>query len=166
ARRRHHRRLAPGLSAVVPAPGAAVGRRRDDHVLSLRTALHQPGQCRTLGGGPPRHVRDQPWRRGRTGCPAFCPGIRRWGGVTWRGGEHPGRTGLWLLLVSATCCAGPPLIAGLASAGALAGGGLGLALAALLMGTAMAAWLRRRARATRQMTAPVSSPRPRRHRGC
>ena len=47
-RRCYHRRLTPGLGAVVPAPWPAVGRRRDDHLLSLRHALPQPGQCQAL----------------------------------------------------------------------------------------------------------------------
>jgi hypothetical protein len=45
--------------------------------------------------------------------------------VTRRCGQRPGPGGLWLLLVPAACCGGPPLIAGLDAAGALARGGLG-----------------------------------------
>ena len=54
--------------------------------------------------------------------------------MTRRGRERPGPGGLWLLLVPAACCGGPLLVAGLAAAGALAWGGLGLALAVLLTG--------------------------------
>jgi hypothetical protein len=52
---------------------------------------------------------------------------------------------LWLLLASAVCCAGPLLAAGLAAAGALAWGGLGLALAILVVG-ALTVIRRRRVR--------------------
>ena len=54
--------------------------------------------------------------------------------MTSRGRERPGPGGLWLLLVPTACCGGPLLAAGLAAAGALAWGGLGLALAVLLAG--------------------------------
>jgi hypothetical protein len=65
--------------------------------------------------------------------------------MTRRGRERPGPGGLWLLLVPAACCGGPLLVAGLAAAGALAWGGLGLALAVLLAGAMLVIWSRRRA---------------------
>jgi len=65
--------------------------------------------------------------------------------VTRRGGQRSGPGGLWLLLVPAACCGGPLLIAGLAAAGALAWGGLGLALAVLLTGAVLVLRPRRRA---------------------
>lgn len=77
------------------------------------------------------------------GCPAPRPtqsGVRR-------GRQHVGFGGLWLLLVPVACCGGPLLVAGLAVAGALAWAGLGLALAALLVGTLAVIQLHRRARA-------------------
>jgi hypothetical protein len=64
--------------------------------------------------------------------------------VTGRGRQRSGRGGLWLLLVPAACCGGPLLAAGLAAAGALAWGGLGLALAVLLTGAVLVLRLRRR----------------------
>jgi hypothetical protein len=64
--------------------------------------------------------------------------------MTRRGRERPGLGGLWLL-VPAACCGGPPLVAGLAAAGALAWGGLGLALAVLLTGAILVIRSRRRA---------------------
>ena len=84
---------------------------------------------RALGGGagsPPR----QPAQ----------PGVRR-------GQQRVGLGGLWPLLVPVACCGGPLVIAGLAAAGALAWGGLGLALGALLAGAMLIIRLRRRARA-------------------
>ena len=46
------------------------------------------------------------------------------------GRQRVGPGGLWLLLVPVACCGGPPLlVAVLAAAGALAWGGLGMALA-------------------------------------
>ena len=65
--------------------------------------------------------------------------------MTRRGRERPGPGGLWLLLVPAACCGGPLLVAGLAAAGALARGGLGLALAVLLAGAMLVIRSRRRA---------------------
>ena len=65
--------------------------------------------------------------------------------MTRRGRERPGPGGLWLLLVPAACCGGPLLVAGLAAAGALAWGGLGLALAVLLAGAMLVIRSRRRA---------------------
>ena len=53
-------------------------------------------------------------------------------------GERSEPGGLWLLIVPAACCGGPPLIAGLAAAGALAWGGLALALGAVLVGALLA----------------------------
>src|SRR5260221_5631676 len=49
-----------------------------------------------------------------------------------RGDDRSGLAGLWLLLVPLACCGAPLLIAGLAAAGALAWGGMGLAVAVLL----------------------------------
>jgi hypothetical protein len=63
--------------------------------------------------------------------------------MTRRGRERPGPGGLWLLLVPAACCGGPLLVAGLAAAGALAWGGLGLALAVLLAGAMLVIRCRR-----------------------
>ena len=63
-----------------------------------------------------------------------------------RGRQRVGLGGLWLL-VPVACCGGPLLVAGLAVAGALAWSGLGLALAALLVGTLAVIQLHRRARA-------------------
>ena len=63
------------------------------------------------------------------------------------GRERPGFGGLWLLLIPVACCGGPLLVAGLAAAGALAWGGLGLALGALVAGAMLIIRLRRRARA-------------------
>ena len=60
-----------------------------------------------------------------------------------RGASGPG--GLWPLLIPVVCCGGPPLAAGLAAAGALAWGGLGLAV--LLAGALLIIRQRRRARA-------------------
>jgi len=65
--------------------------------------------------------------------------------MTRRGRERLGPGGLWLLLVPAACCGGPLLVAGLAAAGALAWGGLGLALAVLLAGAMLVIRSRRRA---------------------
>jgi hypothetical protein len=50
------------------------------------------------------------------------------------GGKRPRPGGLWLLLAPAACCVGPLLATGLATAGALARSGLGLALATLAVG--------------------------------
>ena len=60
------------------------------------------------------------------------------------GGEGQGPGSLWLLLAPAACCAGSLLAAGLATAGALAWGGLGLALA-MLVGCTLIVVRRRRA---------------------
>jgi hypothetical protein len=57
---------------------------------------------------------------------------------------------LWLLLVPLTCCGGSLLVAGLAAAGALAWGGLGLGLTAVLAGATLIIW-RRRASAVRRV---------------
>jgi hypothetical protein len=65
--------------------------------------------------------------------------------MTRGGGQRSGLGGLWLLLVPAACCGGPLLVAGLAAAGALAWGGLGLALAVLLTGAVLVIRSRRRA---------------------
>ena len=65
------------------------------------------------------------------------------------GRQRVGLDGVWLLLVPAACCGGPLLVAGLAAASALAGGALGLALAALLVGGLTVNRPHRRARAAR-----------------
>jgi hypothetical protein len=65
--------------------------------------------------------------------------------MTRRGRERPGPGGRWLLLVPGACCGGPLLVAGLAAAGVLAWGGLGLALAVLLAGAMLVIRSRRRA---------------------
>ena len=65
--------------------------------------------------------------------------------MTSRGPERPGPGGLWLLLVPTACCGGPLLAAGLAAAGALAWGRLGLTLAVLLTGAMLVIRSRRRA---------------------
>jgi len=77
------------------------------------------------------------------GCPLLQPaqpGVRR-------GQQRVRLGGLWPLLVPVACCGGPLVIAGLAAAGALAWGGLGLALATLLVGILTVIRLHRRARA-------------------
>ena len=62
------------------------------------------------------------------------------------GGQRPGLGGLWLLLAPLACCGGPLLIAGLATGGALAWGGLGLGVAALAALVALVLIRRRRRR--------------------
>jgi len=69
--------------------------------------------------------------------------------MTRQNGERTRPGGLWLLLVPVACCGGPLLVAGLAAAGALAWGGLGVALAVLLAGVLLIIW-RRRAGAARR----------------
>src|SRR5258708_5527236 len=49
-----------------------------------------------------------------------------------RGDDRSGLAGLWLLLAPLACCGAPVLIAGLAAGGALAWGGIGLAVAVLV----------------------------------
>ncbi len=61
-----------------------------------------------------------------------------------QGGKGSGLGGLWLLLAPLACCGGPLLVAGLAAAGVLAWGGLGLAVAALLAGAVLVIRRRRR----------------------
>jgi Flp pilus assembly protein TadB len=70
--------------------------------------------------------------------------------MTGQNGERTRPGGWWLLLVPVTCCAGPLLITGLAAAGALAWGGLGLGLTAVLAGATLIIW-RRRAGAARRV---------------
>jgi hypothetical protein len=70
--------------------------------------------------------------------------------MTRHNGERTRPGGLWLLLVPVTCCGGPLLVAGLAAAGALAWGGLGLGLTAVLAGATLIIW-RRRAGAARRV---------------
>ena len=79
------------------------------------------------------------------GCPPRQPVPPGAGG----GRQRVGLGGLWLLLVPVACCGGPLLVAVLAAAGALAWGGLGLALATLLVGALTVSRLHRRARAAR-----------------
>jgi hypothetical protein len=74
-----------------------------------------------------------------------------------RGRSRPG--GLWLLFVPVICCAGPLVVAGLAAAGALAWGGLGLA-AAVLPASALLVIRRRRARAADTVCGAPSQPGP------
>ena len=62
-------------------------------------------------------------------------------------GERPGLGGLWLLLVPLACCVGPPLIAGLAAAGALAWGAGGVGAGVLVAVTVLVIGRRRRSRA-------------------
>ena len=62
-------------------------------------------------------------------------------------GERPGLGGLWLLLVPLACCGGPLLIAGLAAAGALAWGALGLGAGVLVAVTVLVIGRRRHSRA-------------------
>jgi hypothetical protein len=80
--------------------------------------------------------------------------------MTSRGQERPGPGGLRLLLVPAACCGGPLLIAGLAAAGALAWGGLGLALAVLLTGAVLVIRSRRRACAAASAGRRAGKPGP------
>jgi len=63
------------------------------------------------------------------------------------GGQRPGLGGLWLLLVPLACCGGPLLIAGLAAAGALAWGALGLGAGVLVAVTVLVIRRRRGSRA-------------------
>ena len=84
--------------------------------------------------------------------------------MTRRGRERSGPGGLWLLLVPAACCGGPLLVAGLAAAGALAWGGLGLALAVLLAGAVLVIRSRRRACAAGDGSRKPGKPRARQSR--
>jgi hypothetical protein len=81
------------------------------------------------------------------GSGAGCPARRPVQPGAGRRRQRVGLGGLWLLLVPVACCGGPLLVGGLAAAGALAWGGLGLALAALLVGARAVIRLHRRARA-------------------
>ncbi len=72
--------------------------------------------------------------------------------MTMRSGQRPEPGGLWLLLVPLACCGGPLLAAGLAAAGVLAWGGLGLALTAVATGAMLVIWRRRRACAVGAMS--------------
>jgi len=74
--------------------------------------------------------------------------------MTRHNGERTRPGGLWLLLVPVTCCGGPLLVAGLAAAGALAWGGLGLGLAVLLAGALLVIWRRRPGAARRERRYP------------
>ena len=64
-----------------------------------------------------------------------------------QGRERSGLGGLWLLLAPLACCGGPLLIGVLASAGALAWGGLGLGLALAAAVAVILVMRRRRSRA-------------------
>ncbi len=64
-----------------------------------------------------------------------------------RGDDRSELAGLWLLLAPLACCAAPVLIAGLAAAGALAWGGIGVAVAVLVAAGVLV--IRRRRRACR-----------------
>jgi len=70
--------------------------------------------------------------------------------MTRQNGEGARPGGLWLLLVPVACCGAPLLMAALAAAGALAWGGPGLGLTAVLAGAALIIW-RRRAGAARRV---------------
>jgi hypothetical protein len=70
-------------------------------------------------------------------------------------GKGSGLGGLWILLAPLACCGGPLIIGGLAAAGALAWGGLGLGIA---LAVAVAAVLvMRRRRATRACCPPEAA---------
>ena len=64
-------------------------------------------------------------------------GAPRRGQAISRSGKRPGPGWLWLLLAPLACCGLPLLAAGLAAAGTLAWGGLGLALAVAVAGAAL-----------------------------
>src|SRR5262249_49013935 len=84
---------------------------------------YQDGRAGGRAAGP------DGWATGpRTGGPHRPAAPRPGGG----GGERSGLGALWLLLAPLACCGGPLLIAALAAAGALAWGGLGLGIAALV----------------------------------
>src|SRR5712692_10274180 len=68
--------------------------------------------------------------------------------------ERPGLGGLWLLLVPLACCAGPLLIAGLAAAGALAWGALGLGAGVLVAVRVLVLVIGRRRRSSRACCQP------------
>lgn len=86
---------------------------------------HQRRQaCLPTGRSWPSGTGCQGWPSGHPG--AGC------------GQDGPGFGGLWLLLIPAACGGGPLLAAGLAAAGALAWGGLGLTVAAILAGGLLA----------------------------
>ena len=70
--------------------------------------------------------------------------------MSGRCGERPQRGALWLAFVPVACCGGPLLAAGLAATGALAWGGLGLGLTAVLAGALLIIWRRRRAGCVRR----------------
>jgi hypothetical protein len=68
------------------------------------------------------------------------------------GGDRPGLSGLWLLLVPLACCGGPLLIAALAAAGALAWGAAGLGTGVLAAVTVLV--IRRSRRGSRACGKP------------
>jgi hypothetical protein len=74
-----------------------------------------------------------------------------------RGDDRFGLAGVWLLPTPLACCGAPLLIAGLAAAGALAWGGIGLAVAVLLAAGVLV--IRRRRRAC--LSAGAADPQPR-----
>ena len=131
--------ILPGPSASPPPDGVgAVARaetaQRASQVRKMREHDRQQTRLlagRALGSG--------------AGCPPprpAQPGVRR-------GQQRVELGGLWPLLVPVACCGGPLVIAGLAAAGALAWGGLGLVLATLLVGVLTVIRLHRRARTGR-----------------
>ena len=81
------------------------------------------------------------------GSGAGCPLLQPAQPSVRRGQQRVRLGGLCPLLVPVACPSGPPVIAGLAAAGALTWGGLGLALATLLVGILTVIRLHRRARA-------------------
>lgn len=111
-------------------------------------------------------MREHEWQQacfpaGRaSGHDADCPGRPLAQPGIGRGGERPGLGRLWLLLIPTACCGGPLLAAGLAAAGALAWGGLGLALAALLAGALLVIRLHRQARAGSGASTSPEKPQP------
>ncbi len=83
--------------------------------------------------------------RGR-GPAGRLPARHRW--------RAAGLGGLWLLLVPLACCAGPLLIAGLAAAGALAWGALGLGAGVLVAVRVLVLVIGRRRRSSRACCQP------------
>jgi Flp pilus assembly protein TadB len=78
-------------------------------------------------------------------APSLRPCRRRRASQAAGGDDRSGLAGLWLLLAPLACCGAPVLIAGLAAAGTLAWGGIGLAVAVLLAAGVLVIRRRRRA---------------------
>jgi hypothetical protein len=116
------------------------GGRRTQRVLRCCRKLPRDIGFRWLGG---RVTSTDGWATGPAGGRSAAPARR----PSADGGGRPGLGALWLLLAPLACCGGPLLIAGLASARALAWGGLGLGIAVLAAATAMLGFRRRRSRA-------------------